>query len=105
MLHSKQTTAAATGRHDGAFPPVPQPIDQASEALPCDDDDSDLRNDLVVGADAVAEFLGMTRRQVYGAVERRTLPLFKIGSQICVRRSVLISWIEDRERQAMTGID
>lgn len=64
---------------------------------------TELREDLVVGADAVAQFLGMTTRQVYGCVERRTIPFFKIGSQICLRRSVMMEWIARQERAAMHG--
>jgi len=57
----------------------------------------ELRDDLIVGADALASYLGMTQRQVYGAVERRTLPFFKIGAHVCARKSVLLAWIERQE--------
>lgn len=63
-----------------------------------------LRDDLVIGADAVACFLGMTKRQVYGCMERRHMPLFKIGAQICARRSVVLAWIQAREMATMASL-
>lgn len=58
----------------------------------------DLSDDIVIGADAIAAFVGLTRRQVYGCVARGTMPIFKIGALVCARRSSILLWIEEQER-------
>lgn len=54
--------------------------------------------DLLFGADAIAGFLGMTRRQVYHSASMEHLPIFRIGSSLCCRKSTLIEWIVEREQ-------
>ena len=57
-----------------------------------------IRDDLLVGADQIAEFL-------FGDPERRTrvyhlcheLPLFRMGALLCGRKSKLIDWVERQE--------
>jgi len=71
-------------------PPVPVTIDLAS--------------DILRGADEIAEFLSgdrSQRRMVYRLVETSRLPVFRIGSRICARRSVLLKWIADQEQRAL----
>ena len=71
-------------------PPVPVTIDLAS--------------DILRGADEIAEFLSgdrSQRRMVYHLVETSRLPVFRIGSRICARRSVLLKWIADQEQRAL----
>jgi hypothetical protein len=58
-----------------------------------------LNKDLIYGADALAVELGLSKRQVYHAAAAQHIPTFKIGSAICARRSTLLKWIEDQERQ------
>jgi len=63
--------------------------------------DAELAQDLLRGADEIAEFLfgsgRQYRRKVYHLVATSTLPVFKLGSMICARKSVLFRWIEAQE--------
>lgn len=56
--------------------------------------------DLLRGADEIAAFLygdRAQRRKVYHLATTSKLPIFKLGSMICARRSVLLQWIADQE--------
>lgn len=46
-----------------------------------------LADDLLVGAKAIAEYVGVTERQVFYWGETGRLPLFKIGSKWAGRKS------------------
>ena len=59
-----------------------------------------IKDDLLRGANAIADELGWTRRQVYDAHARRDLPTFLLGSIIHARRSTLRKYFEDLERKA-----
>jgi len=62
----------------------------------------EFSTDLLRGADAIAEFLygqRAARRKVYHLVASSHLPVFKLGSMICARKSVLLEWIESQERR------
>lgn len=50
--------------------------------------------DLLWGAQTIARFLGLTKRQVYYALESGSLPIRKIGGRLCARRSSLLAFIE-----------
>jgi hypothetical protein len=57
-------------------------------------------DDLLRGADAIAEFLygdKKFRRKVYHLASTTKLPVFKLGSMICARKSVLLKWIAAQE--------
>lgn len=59
-----------------------------------------LAGDLLRGADEIAEFIfgkRTDRRKVYYLAECTRLPVFRLGSQLCARRSVLLKWIEGQE--------
>lgn len=56
--------------------------------------------DLIYGADRIAAFLGIGRRQVYNASARHGMPVFRIGTTICARESKLREWIAEREHAA-----
>lgn len=61
-----------------------------------------LGDDLLRGADAIAEFLFCDRRQrrkvYYLTGEGRVqLPHFRLGTTICARKSTLLRWIEAAE--------
>jgi hypothetical protein len=62
-----------------------------------------LADDLLHGADAIAEFVFGNvrhRRKVYylaTAAKIRRLPVFRMGSVLCARKSKLIEWIEQQE--------
>ena len=65
-----------------------------------DGTNAEFAHDLLRGADAIACYIfgnaGM-RRKVYHLAATSNLPVFKLGSMICARRSVLLKWIADQE--------
>jgi hypothetical protein len=61
-----------------------------------------LADDILRGADAIAEFLfgnRASRRKVYYLAECTKLPIFRLGSVLCARRSILVRWIEGQENR------
>jgi hypothetical protein len=63
----------------------------------------ELRDDVLRGADKVAEFLygePKKRRRVYFLVEQSGLPVFRDGNIICARKSRLLAWIAEQEQQS-----
>jgi hypothetical protein len=74
--------------------PEPLPTPTANEpSLP-------LADDLLRGADAIAEFIfgaRGSRRKIYYLAESSHLPVFRLGSVLCARRSVLMRWISGQE--------
>lgn len=68
------------------------------------DDDPDLSKDILRGADELAEFLfgsKTQRRKVYHLVATSKLPVFKLGSMICGRKSIIVRWIEAQETRIL----
>ncbi len=64
-------------------------------------DTNQLSDDLLEGADAIAEFVfgrAAMRRKVYHLAQDKKFPVFKLGSKICARKSTLLQWIEAQER-------
>ena len=61
------------------------------------DNDNTLPADLLLGADAIAKFLGISRRQVYRLVYDQIIPSFKAGGTVAARRSSLARWMADAE--------
>jgi hypothetical protein len=64
--------------------------------------DVEFANDLLRGADEIAQFLygdPGQRRKVYHLVGTSKFPVFKLGSMICARKSVIIKWIEEKENR------
>ena len=63
--------------------------------------DPEFANDLLRGAETIAQFLygNGKRRQVYHLVATSNLPVFKLGSMICARKSVLLKWVKDQEER------
>jgi excisionase family DNA binding protein len=57
--------------------------------------------DLLSGAEAIAAYIGVKPRRVYHLAEGRRIPVFRIGSTLCARRSTLLRWVEDMERAAI----
>ena len=67
---------------------------------------ANLANDVLRGANQIAEFLfgdRSERRKVYHLVENSHLPYFRFGFVLCARKSVLMTWIEEQERRAVEG--
>lgn len=59
-----------------------------------------LADDLLRGGYEIATFLfgaKASRRKVYYLAERSRLPVFRLGSVLCARRSVLMQWIAGQE--------
>jgi hypothetical protein len=66
-----------------------------------------LADDLLRGADRIAEFLfgdPAERRKVYHLSEKSRVPVFRLGSVLCARKSTLKAWIEEQERRAVAGV-
>ena len=62
-----------------------------------------LADDLLHGADQIAEFLygdEKERRKVYHLVEKSCLPHFRLGATLCARKSTLLQWIAAQEARA-----
>jgi len=64
-----------------------------------------IADDLLDGADAIAAFLGWTRRRVYyeankSRIQKTGFPIFRIGAQVCARKTTLIGWLEALETEA-----
>lgn len=65
-----------------------------------------LADDLLRGAEEIAAFLfgsKAQRRKVYHLAESSRLPVFRLGSVLCARRSVLMAWIAAQEQRALRG--
>jgi hypothetical protein len=61
---------------------------------------ADFASDMLRGAEEIASFLygrPEMRRKVYHLAATSNLPVFKLGSMICARKSVLLKWVEDQE--------
>ena len=75
---------------------------QGATGSACSDAPDKLGDDLLRGAEAIAEFLFGDRRQrrkVYHLAETSRLPIFRLGSMLCGRRTALMKWIEEQERR------
>lgn len=64
-----------------------------------------LSDDLIEGADGLADFIfgnrsAKNRRKVYHLTEQNELPTFRLGAKICGRKSVILQWIQNRERRS-----
>jgi hypothetical protein len=72
------------------------------------DQSNALHVDILRGATQIAEFLfGTTSakgvRRVYHLAETSKIPVFKLGSVLCARRSVLVGWIASQEARSTQG--
>jgi hypothetical protein len=62
--------------------------------------DPEFAKDMLRGAEEIAQFLygsAEQRRKVYHLAATSNLPIFKLGSMLCARKSVLLKWVEDQE--------
>jgi len=81
---------------------IPEPHSLSTDT-PCE-----LADDLLRGADEIAEFIFGTResrRKVYYLAECCRLPVFRLGSTLCARRSVLLNWIAGQENRASPPVN
>jgi hypothetical protein len=63
-----------------------------------------LADDLLRGADELAEFIYKDRRQrrkIYHLAETTSFPFFRLGGMLCGRRSKITKYIEQQEAEAM----
>jgi hypothetical protein len=61
-----------------------------------------LADDLLRGAGAIAVFLfgsATQRRKVYHLAETSRLPVFRLGSVLCARKSVLLQWVGEQDKR------
>jgi hypothetical protein len=89
----------------GALPPNGRTLPDGNHGP---NPDPGLADDLLRGADKIAEFLfgnPAERRKVYHLFEKSRLPGFRLGSTLCARKSRLLAWIEEQERRAVGGGD
>jgi hypothetical protein len=66
---------------------------------------NELADDILEGADAIAEFLFGSRehrRKVYYLAECSKLPIFRLGSVLCARKSVLLDFISGQESRVLS---
>ena len=94
MSSGRTPVARGIGAHKGTTGPGNEKPERDLEAT--------LSDDLLYGADAIAEFMfgdRNRRRQIYHLVQNGRLPVFKLGATLCARRSTLIAWIEAQEGQ------
>jgi excisionase family DNA binding protein len=67
-----------------------------------------VADDVLNGANEIARFLGISRRSVYHYIENGELPVFRLGSKLCARKSTLIRHIEaledDKRESNRTGL-
>lgn len=64
----------------------------------------EFANDLLCGADEIAKFLfgpNGSRRKVYYLAACTRIPVFRLGTKLCARRSVLLSWVAGQESRAL----
>lgn len=64
------------------------------------DNDNSPAGDLLLGAKAIATFLGIGQRQIYRLIGEGVLPSFKIAGTVSARRSTLTAWMADQEAAA-----
>ncbi len=69
---------------------------------------SELADDLLHGADEIATFVfgeRGSRRKIYYLAECARLPVFRLGSMLCARKSVLIGWIAGQESRVLPSVE
>jgi hypothetical protein len=69
---------------------------------------NELADDMLRGAGEIAAFIygdRERRRKIYYLVECSRLPVFRLGSVLCARKTVLLSWIEGQESRVRVSRD
>lgn len=62
-----------------------------------------IANNLLRGGDAIADYLGLTRRQAYHAIAAGYIPTFRAGAIVCARKSTLLNWITRQETDSISA--
>ena len=87
---SSKPAARVAPSASGIAAPVAAPMPAITAPL-------QLADDLLQGADSIAKFMGVTRRQAYHFVADGRIPTFRIGAIICARKSTILNWIAQQE--------
>jgi predicted DNA-binding transcriptional regulator AlpA len=80
----------STGKWSNAMPTA-----DSNHTTPANDNAPS--GDLLIGADAIARFLGASRRQTYRMIYDDLIPHFKVGGSVAARRSSLSRWMAEAE--------
>ncbi len=56
-------------------------------------------SDILTGHKAIARFLGLSPRQISWHDEQGNLPTFRIGRTVCARKSKLLQWLDELEKE------
>ena len=59
-----------------------------------------IPREILHGARAIADVLGVTEKAVYHLIERGRIPHYRLGRTICARRSHLLAQADDLVRAA-----
>jgi hypothetical protein len=54
-------------------------------------------DDLLIGADAIADYLGISIRTARGFITNKTLPVFKLSGRVCAKKSTIDALVAERE--------
>lgn len=66
--------------------------------------ENDLKKaDLLEGAAAIADHLGVPLRRAQKLIADQAIPCFKVAGRVCARRSGLNAWLADCEAKAREG--
>jgi hypothetical protein len=68
---------------------------------------TELADDILESAEAIAEFLFGSpefRRKVHYLAESSKLPVFRLGSMLCARKSVLLQFISGQENRVLSPV-
>ena len=74
------------------------------DKTPFEEPPQSLSNDLLYGAEAIAEYIfgrREDRRKIYYLFGHTRIPIFRIGSVLCGRRSTLSRWISGQESRVV----
>jgi hypothetical protein len=77
------------------------------QITPPNDMPLELAGDLLRGADEIAAFIfgaRASRRKIYYLAETSHLPVFRLGSMLCARRSVIERWIAGQESRVLPRV-
>jgi predicted DNA-binding transcriptional regulator AlpA len=69
----------------------------SSDNLHTPANDNQSGGELLLGAEAIATCLGITRRQAYRLTADALIPSFKVGGTVAARRSSLKRWLDEKE--------
>lgn len=79
---------------------------QKSENVRPANDNKALALDLIRGASDLAQYIlgdPTLRRSIYYYAETTDIPVFRIGSMLCARRSMIDAWIDQKVQQRTAG--